>query len=311
MRVNTKQYYIAVDGGATKTEFCVRNIATKEDVYFTSGSTNYKNAGTDVEKNLIHDGINHILEALSIKPDQVKGLTMGLSGCDSPNDFAFYMNVMDMTGIDSKRIYITNDCELAFFSEGKPPGMSIVAGTGSIATGISADYRKARSGGWGSPIGDEGSGGWIGISVIRDLLRYCDGYGEYRPVYDVIRTHMNKSGFDILPAALSLYGIEELAGFAKLIMDEAERGDDYCASLTGKSAELVAEIANSVYRKLGFINESVVDVVMLGSLFKSQFFCTAFKESLIAMTGKDNFDFCGQVKKPVLGGIEYAYYMWG
>jgi len=307
---HSDNYYISVDGGASKTEFCAHNLTTKEDTYFFSGSTNFKNTGTDVKKNLLQYGVMHIMDALKISPDQVRGLVMGLAGCDSKRDRKYYTALADLTGVKHDNIYICNDCELAFFSEGKPPGLSINAGTGSISTGVASDYREARSGGWGSPIGDEGSGGWIGISVTRDLLRYCDGYGKHRKIFDIIRGYMGMDSFDEMPGALSLYSIEEIAGFAKLIMDEAEKGDGYCSRITGQSAGLIAEIAHSVYVKLNFSEEDVVDVVMLGSLFKSKYFCDAFKERLTSMADKNNMNFCGQTKRPVAGGIAVAYSMF-
>ena len=310
MDISADNYYISVDGGASKTEFCARNLATNKETYFFSGSTNFKNTGVDVEMNLLNGGLIRIMDTLKIKPEQVRGLVMGLAGCDSKKDCDYFASLAALTGIKGENTYICNDCEIAFFSEGKAPGLSVNAGTGSISTGVASDFKKARSGGWGSPIGDEGSGGWIGIHVIRDLLRYCDGYGEYRRIFDIIRLHMQKDSFDELPHTLSLYTIEEIAGFAKLVMDEAEEGDGFCATLTDRSAELVAEIAYSVYKKLNFSEESVVDVVMLGSLFKSGYYCEAFKKCLTEMAGKSNINFCGQARRPVTGGITVAYSMF-
>jgi N-acetylglucosamine kinase-like BadF-type ATPase len=215
-----------------------------------------------------------------------------------------------MSGIEREKIYICNDCELNFFSKGTPPGLSIVAGTGSIATGIAKDFSKTRSGGWGNAISDEGSGGWIGISVIKDFLRYYDGYGEYHHVFDIIREHLGESSFDELPGTLSQGSVKETAGFAKLVMDEADKGDKYCSCLTDKAAELVAEIACSVYKKLNFSDEISVDVVMSGSLFKSPSFYKAFKNYLNAMTMRNNFNFCGDVLSPVMGGITLACSMF-
>ena len=51
----------------------------------------------------------------------------------------------------------------------------LVAGTGSVAVGIGGDGRRARVGGWGSRVGDEGSGAWLGIEAVRASLHAVDG----------------------------------------------------------------------------------------------------------------------------------------
>ena len=309
-QTENSEYYLAVDGGASKTEFCVYDIATGDEFFFSSGSSNYKNAGTDTEKNLIKKGVNKIFRNMNIKPEQIRGLVMGLSGCDSDEDHIHLLRIIDLAEVPPERVYIGNDCELAFFSEGKPPGLGIVAGTGSISVGIASDFTKARSGGWGSPISDEGSGAWIGISVIKDFLRFYDGYGEYQDFFDIVRKHMGQNNFDKIPGLLSLSPIEEIADFAKLVNNEAENGDKYCASLVRKAAGYIAELADSVYEKLDFGAEQSVDVVMIGSLFKSAYFCNAFKKSLTGSVKKKNLNFCKQEKKPVMGGISLACSMF-
>jgi N-acetylglucosamine kinase-like BadF-type ATPase len=303
----TDQYYIAVDGGASKTELCVYNPVTKFEKHFFSGCSNYKNPKTDAEKAIINDGLEQIFRDTGILPAQIKGLVLGLAGYDSQEDYDFFMRIALLSGIPREKIYICNDCELNFFSAGKPPGISVIAGTGSIVTGIASDFAKARSGGWGSSISDEGSGGWIGISVIKDLLRYCDGYGGYRHIFDIIREYFGGAGFDALPGILSQSNVTEMAELAKLVMDESDNGDLYCTDLTSKAAGLVAEIAYSVYQKLNFIGERSVDVVMSGSLFKTLFFCETFKDNLKAMAQNNNFNFCSGVSSPVMGGIELAH----
>jgi len=296
-------YHIAIDGGASKTELCVFNPATKAENHFFSGCSNYKNPEADTKKAIIDDGIERAFTEMKIGPDQIIGMVLGLSGCDSSKDYDFFMGIAGLSGVSREKIYICNDCELPFFSKGKPPGLSVVAGTGSIVTGFTRDLNKARSGGWGSAISDEGSGGWMGLHVIRDLLRYYDGYGEYRAIFDIIREHLEEDTFDSLPSVFSQSTIQEIAGFAKLIMAQADDGDEYCGGVTVNAAGLVAEVSNSVYEKLHFSDEESVDVVMSGSLFNSPLFSDTYKNIMRAQVAGKNLNFCAEVPSPVMGGI--------
>ena len=54
-------------------------------------------------------------------------------------------------------------------------GVTVDAGTGSLARGWSTDGREVGAGGWGSTLGDEGSGYWIGMQAMIAVLQSSDG----------------------------------------------------------------------------------------------------------------------------------------
>jgi N-acetylglucosamine kinase-like BadF-type ATPase len=54
-------------------------------------------------------------------------------------------------------------------------GVTVDAGTGSLARGWSADGREASAGGWGATLGDEGSGYWIAARAMSAVLQARDG----------------------------------------------------------------------------------------------------------------------------------------
>jgi N-acetylmuramic acid 6-phosphate etherase len=58
------------------------------------------------------------------------------------------------------------------------PGVVQLAGTGAVAVGIAADGRRHLVDGWGPWLGDEGSGGWIGLAGLRAAVRAHDGRGR-------------------------------------------------------------------------------------------------------------------------------------
>ena len=309
---NISNYYIAVDGGGSKTEFYALDAETGRSVrYIRPGSSNNKTSDSSAVAVAILEGIFYIFKELGISAHQVKGLVMGMSGVDSPEDHSHYMDIGGTTGVARERIYVCNDSELAFYAQGNPPGLCMIAGTGSTATGIGRDMRKVRVGGWGSPMSDEGSGGWIGIRVLRDVLRYCDGYGEYREVFEPIREHFKADSFENLPSVLSKVNMTQIAGAAKLLMDHSDLGDPYSLELVRRAARWISEIAYSAYHKLGFQNEDKIDVVMAGSLYKSPMYKKLFMESFTHKVAVDNLRFCEATSGPVEGGISLARIMFG
>ena len=60
-------------------------------------------------------------------------------------------------------------------SRGIRPGCVLAVGTGTVALAVGTDV--ARVDGWGSLVGDAGSGYWIGRAAIEAVLRAEDGRG--------------------------------------------------------------------------------------------------------------------------------------
>ncbi|MBA2676162.1 BadF/BadG/BcrA/BcrD ATPase family protein, partial [Ramlibacter sp.] len=55
------------------------------------------------------------------------------------------------------------------------PGAILIAGTGSVAEALSPDGQRRVVGGWGFPVGDEGSGAWLGLNAMRHAQAALDG----------------------------------------------------------------------------------------------------------------------------------------
>ena len=55
------------------------------------------------------------------------------------------------------------------------PGVMVTAGTGSIAEALYADGSRREAGGWGFPVGDEGSGAWLGLRAMAHTHAAQDG----------------------------------------------------------------------------------------------------------------------------------------
>ena len=55
------------------------------------------------------------------------------------------------------------------------PGAIVAAGTGSIGEVMRPDGSRFSVGGWGFPVGDEGSGAWLGLRAVRLAQCAMDG----------------------------------------------------------------------------------------------------------------------------------------
>jgi glucosamine kinase len=55
------------------------------------------------------------------------------------------------------------------------PGAVVLAGTGAVGEALRRDGSRVSASGWGFPVGDEGSGAWLGLRAMAEAQRALDG----------------------------------------------------------------------------------------------------------------------------------------
>src|SRR3954463_4662456 len=79
--------------------------------------------------------------------------------------------------VPAPTVLVTNDAVTAHLGAlAGEPGVVIVAGTGAIALAV-GEHEVARADGWGTRLGDDGGGYWIGRAGLAAALRAHDGRG--------------------------------------------------------------------------------------------------------------------------------------
>lgn len=141
------------------------------------------------------------------------------------------------------------------------PGVVLAAGTGSVAIGLSSAGELVRVGGWGPVLGDEGSGGWIGVAGLRAALRAFDGRG---PDTGLRQAAVKLFGeLERLPAAMGDNPARVAGGFAPEVARLCAAGDPVAARIMEEAAEELAEAVITAARRLG---EPVIPVAITGGL---------------------------------------------
>src|SRR6185503_621643 len=99
-------------------------------------------------------------------------LGLGLAGAVAPHLAAAFFRAAP----DYALIVLETDARTALVGahEGRP-GAIVVVGTGAVGEALHADGRRISVSGWGFPVGDEGSGAWLGLRAMREAQRALDG----------------------------------------------------------------------------------------------------------------------------------------
>lgn len=106
----------------------------------------------------------------SLGAGTVHRVIAGSGGIDTDDDAAALRTLIS-PHVPGAAVDVIHDTRLILAAGESPAGIALIAGTGSVAWGLSPAGDEARSGGWGYLLGDEGSGYWVGREAVRHTLR--------------------------------------------------------------------------------------------------------------------------------------------
>lgn len=99
-------------------------------------------------------------------------LGAGLSGVHNPD----WRDAFVAADIGFARMALETDAyTMLLGAHGGKPGAMIAVGTGSVGEALRRDGTRVGVGGWGFPVGDEGSGAWLGLHAMRVAQCAMDG----------------------------------------------------------------------------------------------------------------------------------------
>lgn len=137
-----------------------------------AGSSNVQNVTLRVAAENLRELFRE-LSALAGTGGAVGRVVAGSGGVDTAAD-AERLRALIAVEAPAASIDVVHDTRLILAAGGTRAGIAVIAGTGSVAWGVAADGKEARSGGWGYLLGDEGSGYWVAREAVRRALHRHD-----------------------------------------------------------------------------------------------------------------------------------------
>ncbi|MBA3366570.1 MAG: ATPase [Actinobacteria bacterium] len=191
------------------------------------------------------------------------------------------------------KVVVADDAEIARLGafEGGP-GIVVVAGTGSIALGVNGRGTRARAGGHGYVLGDEGGGYWIGREAVRAALRSRDGTGPSTRLETLLEERL---GMDLDRLLADVYSAPaDRLRLARLVplVGAAAKEDEVADALLTRAADHLVGLARVLQRRLGPLG-----VAAVGGVFR----LPAVRERFAGETGAVD-----PVLPPELGAVLLA-----
>lgn len=270
--------FVGIDGGGTKTTTVVVDAHGVEIARHQGPTSNPSVIGFDGTVGVLRQG----LSAVHADAGAFTGGWIGLAGVDRPGDRERLLPALIDLVPDPR---ITNDGELILAGLDGQPGVGLIAGTGSIALGRNAKGDRARAGGWGHIIGDEGSGWAFGVAALRAIAAEVDGHGEPAPFTpDLLAFWELDDPREVITKTYAPgTGKREIAALARFTMAAARDGWEPARAVVTQGADDLAIQVTAVARQLALpspLNVALAGGLLLNVPFYRQLVLTALSERM-------------------------------
>lgn len=184
------RYVLGVDGGGSKTACLAADEKGKLIGFGIGGpvNTNYV-LRQEAVKSLAH-AIDGALKGAGLDGGQIEMLC--ISAPLAPDAVEEVTKELGIRQINRAAEGETPRWAARFWVDGHI-GVTVDAGTGSMARGWSRGGREAGAGGWGATLGDEGSGYWISIKAMVAVLEAYDGRIDETRLVEPVLEHFGMS----------------------------------------------------------------------------------------------------------------------
>jgi N-acetylglucosamine kinase-like BadF-type ATPase len=265
--------FLGIDGGGTKTDFVLVDGGGHVRASHQEGSLYYLEIGLDAAAQTLERGVAATLKSAGVTLADVAFAFVGVPAHGEDSALAPRLDALPARALAAGRHRCGNDmlCSWAGSLAGHD-GISVIAGTGSMAYGEAAG-RAARTGGWGELFSDEGSAYWIARQGLTLFSRMSDGRSPRGPLYDILRAGLGLA--HDLDLCAHVYGTgqggrTDVARFALKVHEAAQQGDAQAVAIYAAAARELAEIVVATRHALQVTPERTLDVSYSGGVFNSR-----------------------------------------
>lgn len=246
--------YLGVDGGGTKTAFCLLDAAgtVRAEALGPSTSPALGPDGLENARQVLRSGIAEVCRQAGTDADALTHAYFGLPGHGESVPLTRALDALPAQVLGHDRYGVGNDMVCGWAgSLGLADGINVISGTGSMAYGV-VEGREARVGGWGELFGDEGSAHWIALRGLNLFTRRSDGRNPPGPLTEILRRHLALgSDLELIDVMLlARPDRTEVAALSRQVSEAARAGDAACARILTEAGQELAELARTARRKL-------------------------------------------------------------
>ncbi|MCY4146447.1 MAG: hypothetical protein OXE95_09200 [Chloroflexi bacterium] len=236
--------FAGIDGGGSSLRVAIVDARLATIATQSAGTANPSISGREGAQAHIRATVRATLRQAGIAPERIAAAGIGIAGASNLHSKDWLLATLAPV-LPSARLVPSSDLEIALVGAlGRRHGILLLAGTGSAAYGCAPGGQRLQVGGWGYLLGDEGSGYWMGMQLLRGITAAYD--------QDIGLTELGAACLDALELETArdlvgwLYRGNEaaparVAKLARLVLDVARTGDDEAKRLVAAAARHLAK----------------------------------------------------------------------
>ena len=301
------EYYLAVDGGGTKTDVvCVDEAGTVVGTG-TSGPTSLTVTAIGAASFNLIEAVRVAIEK-NPEINHFKKVVLGLAGVDTSEerDRAEEIFRRALSHYQFDEFILLNDSEIALVNgSDSPNALILVSGTGSICFGKNSNGETARVAGMDYLLADQGSGYSIGRKVLQAAVKSFDGRGPKTYLEGLVCEHFMVPKISLLKQEVYNPDLtkSEVARLSRLCTKAVEAGDEVAIQILDEEIqEMVLSVATVLTRLHSGENE--FEIVFAGAILELENVAGKVREQLSAQFS--HLKFVRQEKDPVYGAVKLA-----
>lgn len=294
-------FFLGIDGGGTKTR-CIAGDEKNTLGSGVGGACNIVRAGEACARQSLAAAIHEACVQAGISPRQIARTCAGVSGAADDGIASLVQRLL--IEIVGGAIEVLGDMEIAMenaFAGG--PGVIVIAGTGSIAFGRNARGEKARAGGWGRVISDEGSGHWIALRALSAGLRARDE-GRSSDLLGRMMAALEVRNAEDLVIKLNQDAARDYAPLFPVALAAAKAGDRDAIEVLRSAGSELAKLAQAPIEQLFGEGEEAAVAIHGGVFENSAIVRQTFQEDLRRLCPRANV--VERNVDPAMGALQRA-----
>ena len=236
-----KKLLIGIDGGGTHSTAVAAYPDGRIAAVAEGGGLNFHNSGVEAVRQRLEAMVDDLCHQTGCDAETI---CVGMSALDAPADEA---TTALFTGrLTAQQLDLQSDAYIALmgFTLGQP-GVIVICGTGSMLLMLDGQGRQIAAGGWGSLLGDAGSGYTLAREGLLAVIDASEGTGPATPLTEDALSYFNvqfpRGLIDRVydPASTP----DKLAGFARHVLCRAHAGDPVARDILQRNMHRLANTA--------------------------------------------------------------------
>lgn len=264
-------YVLAVDGGQTTTLSVIARLDGTILGAGLGGPANHLHEEGAKErcKKSIRDSLQGAMKEAGLTEVAFEHVALGMTG-GTPLMRSLVWEVLQ-DYVDEDHFQFEHDSVTAWAGgTGGKPGVVVIGGTGSVALAVDSRGNRARIGGWGYIMGDEGSAYQIALMALSAATKGYEGRGPETILTKALLEYFNVD--DLWDVHAKIYSGDmdrsDIARLSKLVGDGANKGDAVCLTILSHAAHELAQLVIAAAKKVDFSDVSPV-ISTAGGVWKA------------------------------------------